>query len=364
MFYRTWAEISTQNLIKNVNWLKKKANNAKIAAVLKADAYGHGLVPVARTIESEIDLIVVATLQEGVTLRDENIKPPILIIGPLIHEEELLTALEMDLIVSIAFIEQAKLLDRLAKSLDKLAKVHVQVDTGMNRTGVPYTIFQEFWNEITGLGNLKVVGVFSHFIASDTDPELTQIQHHRFLGCLNYIGLSDGITVHMANSASVITFPRAIFDMIRPGISVYGWAPARSLSNSFNVLPAMTVKSRVLQVKLIKSGETVSYGPLYRANSNQWVATVGIGYADLIPRGASNRGYLLIRNKKRKILGAVTMDLVMVEADESVRVGDEVVVLGRQGDEFITVHDIAEWANTIPYEVLVRLGKRVKRVYF
>ena len=363
MIYRTWAEISTQNLLKNIDWLKKKTGNRKIAPVVKADAYGHGLVPVAKVIDNEIDVFVVATIEEGVTLVEEGVKSPILVIGPLWHEEELLTALNKGLIVTIAFVEQAELLNRLAKIHQRLARVHIQVDTGMNRTGVPYTSFQKFWDVVSQFDNLQIEGIYSHFIASESDPELTRTQYLRFRKCLEYIGTRDKMIVHMANSAAIITFPEAQFDMIRPGISIYGWGDIPSLSENSGVSPVMTVKSRVLQVKKIKKGETVSYGPIYRAKRDQWVATVGIGYADLIPRSASNRAYILIRNKKRRILGAVTMDLVMVEADESVCVGDEAVVLGKQGDEVITVHDLADWSDTVPYEILVRVGQRVKRIY-
>lgn len=363
MIYRTWAEISTQNLLKNIDWLKKKAGNRKIAPVVKADAYGHGLVPVAKVIDNKIDVFVVATIEEGVKLVEAGVRSPVLVIGPLWHEEELLTALNKGLIVSIAFIEQAELLNKLAKLRRRQARVHIQVDTGMNRTGIPYTSFPKFWDAIKQLDNLQIQGIYSHFIASESDPELTRVQYLRFRRCLDYVSIRDKLVVHMANSAAIITFPEAIFDMIRPGIFVYGWASLPSLSEDSKVLPVMTVKSRVLQVKKIKRGETVSYGPIYRAKRDQWVATVGIGYADIIPRSASNRAYILIRNKKRRILGAVTMDLVMVEADESVCVGDEAVVLGKQGDEFITVHDLANWSDTVPYEILVRVGQRVKRIY-
>ncbi len=361
---RVWAEVSLEALRKNFRWIQNLVgSDVKIASVLKANAYGHGAVVIAKALDREAALFVVATLEEAVELDEAGVQTPILIIGPLWHPEEWETAVSRGFRISIGHLEQLQALVQWLPQSPKEAVVHLQVDTGMNRTGIQVEEMDAAVTLLSSTPKVRWEGVYSHFVASDLNPTLTREQFERFQEVLKAIPNPSRLLRHMVNSAALVTFREGFLDMVRPGISLYGWAPHPSLSAKFALHPVMQIRARVLQVKKVQPGRGIGYGPLYRTTKETWVATLGIGYADGFPRSATNRAEVLIRGKRRRVLGSVTMDLVMVEVDPDVQVGDVATILGRDGDQWITVHDLATWAGTIPYEILVRVGPRVRRVY-
>ncbi len=361
---RVWAEISLKNLQRNLQWIQQRIGpGVRIAPVLKANAYGHGAVHVAQGLDGKVALFVVATLEEALELQEAGIQTPILIIGPLWHPTEWEAAVEHQFRISIGHVEQLQRLAEWLRQQKKNAVVHLQVDTGMNRTGVLLPEVDAAIQILTSSPFLKWEGIYSHFVASDLNPAFTREQFDRFQKVLQKIPPNIQLVRHMANSAALVTLRESHLDMVRPGLALYGWCPHPSLSPQYAVWPVMQIRARVLQVKTVPAGQGIGYGPLYRTQKEIRVATLGIGYADGFPRSATNRAEVLIHGKRRKVLGSVTMDLIMVEVDETVKVGDIATILGKDGDEWITVHDLATWAGTIPYEILVRVGPRVQRIY-
>lgn len=325
-------------------------------AVVKADAYGHGAVPVARAVlEAGASSLAVATAEEGVELRRAGMTAPILVLTDLLPERLVLAA-EHRLEVTAHSIPSAK---RIAANQD--LKAHLKVNTGMNRWGVE----PDEVGEACKILGTQLAGVYTHLASADSDKENTERQLALFDAVLATQGFG-GVLVHTANSAGTLWHPSSHHDCVRPGIALYGLHPKGDEGDPADedLRPALTLKSYVAGVRRLSPGEGVSYGLTFRAEEPMFAATVPVGYAEGYPRILSNRSEALVRGERRRILGRVTMDACVFEVDGGVKVGDEVVLLGEQGSQSIRAEELARWADTINYEVTTGVNKeRVERSY-
>ena len=339
----------------------------ELIAIVKADAYGHGAVPVARAAtEAGATRLGVALVEEGVELRAAGLGVPILTLTefpPGSEGEALRAGLTPTLYTTAALARLA------AAAGGRPLSAQVKVDTGMHRVGVPWEVAAAFVGEVVRAG-VRVEGLWTHLAdAEDPGDPFTGVQLERFLGVLGEVraaGIAPGL-VHAANSAGRLARPDAWFDAVRVGLALYGVPPGPGVDDearSLGLRPALSLRSGVSFVKRLPAGEAVSYGLTHRLDRDATVATVPVGYADGYPRALSNRGDALIRGRRRRVIGSVTMDQLLVDcADDAVGVGDEVTLLGRQGDEEVTAAELAERAGTIPYEIVCRIGVRVPREY-
>ncbi|MDJ0812010.1 MAG: alanine racemase, partial [Desulfobacterales bacterium] len=353
--------------------------SARLMAVVKADGYGHGAEAVARTaLANGADMLAVARIDEGVQLRRAGIDAPILVMGPTFpgFTDRII---DYDLIQGVTSLASARELAARAVQRKAVIPVHIKVDSGMGRLGlVPdcgapgrdarLPAVEEV-RALSHLDGLRLEGIFTHFAAADeTDKSFAELQldiFSTFLDRLSRAGIDCGLR-HAANSAAVIDLPRAHLDAVRPGIALYGLYPSRAVDLSkVELRPALALKSRILQVKEVPAGFPVSYGMTWQAPCATRIATVATGYADGIQRRLSNRGRMLVHGVEVPIVGRVCMDLIMLDvgAVEGVAVGDEVVIIGRQGDAEISADTVADLLDTINYEVVFTNFARVPRRY-
>lgn len=342
--------------------------NTRVLAVVKSDAYGHGMIPVARTLESEgVDYLGVFELEEGLELRKAGCKVPILIMMGLMLDE-VSAVVKHDLTPTLFQLEIAKELSRISAEQDKATPVQVKVDTGMTRLGVFPEDLQDFLRQLVALKGIRLEGIFSHFaVADQPDEPFTDQQIRSFLeaveGYRQVLGFQGA--VHIANSGALLGKKGLGFGMIRPGILLYGSPPAQGLAGADSFKPVMTFRSRVIQVKTVPKGTSVSYGRTYTTQESRTIATIPVGYDDGYSRLLSNNGEALIRGQRAPVVGRVCMNLTMLDVTrvEGVAVGDEVVLLGAQDKERITAEEIAARIGTISYEVYCTIGQSNRRVY-
>lgn len=370
-FKRVYAKINLDNIVKNVNSLMANTKKGtKALAVIKTDAYGHGDVAVAKAVYDKVSYYAVATIMEAVNLRKNGIDKPILILGYVdASEYDLLIENEIDAVVFDE--ETAQNLSDMAKKLNKTAYCHIKVDTGMRRIGLePDEKGLETVKKIVSKENVCARGIFTHFAASD---ELDKTSAERQLDKFNHFVDSlekDNIRfeyVHCSNSAAIIDMPQANKDMVRLGISLYGMYPSDEVNKEkVKLYPALELKSFVTMVKTLEKGERISYGGTFTTKQTTKVATVCTGYGDGYLRNLSNKGYVLIHGKKAPIVGRVCMDQFMVDVTDidDVKRGDEVTLIGKDGDKCITVEEMAKLAGTFNYEFVCDLNKRIPRVYY
>ncbi|MCL1912006.1 MAG: alanine racemase [Leptospirales bacterium] len=374
----TWAEIDLDSLGHNVRELRKKINpDVGMMIAVKADAYGHGASQVSRAaFKNGASFLAVARIEEAVKLRADKIDAPMLLLGHC-RPEYVGPVLDMDVRVSVNSMEDAESLSAAASAIGKNLQVHVKVDTGMGRLGIlsaglssaPGENPAENIKKIAAMPRLELEGIFTHFASADSgDRSSAEAQTARFLAILKDI---DGAGlrvkyVHAANSAAAINMPHAHFSMTRPGIAVYGLPPFDGYDKTgMELRPVMSMKSRVVQLKKVGAGFHVSYGGTHITEKDTVIATVPVGYADGYNRHLSNKGIMLVRGQRARVVGRVCMDLAMLDVGHipSVALGDEVVVFGRQGDEYIGADELASLAGTISYEIITAVSPRVKRVY-
>lgn len=361
-----WAEIDLKAILHNLAQIRKiVGENVKIMAVVKADAYGHGLEKVAKAISAQEDVYFgVSSVEEGVRLREAGIKAPIInLLAPL--PEDIETMVRFDITPIIANGEIVEILDREGKKQGKIPKVHIKIDTGMGRLGIKPDSAVDFLQKVKGHQNIFIEGIYTHFASADSDIEFTKYQLDVFLKIVEDLE-KNGIHIplkHSANSSAILSLPSSHLGMVRPGIALYGINPSQN--NSVKLHPAMSVKARVLQVKELPAGHSISYGRTYILSRNSRVAVIGIGYAQGLPRALSNKGNVLINGKRAPILGVVCMDQCVVDVTDcgDVKLGDEAVILGRQGNEEISAWELANLCGTIPYEILTSLGHQLPRIY-
>jgi alanine racemase len=353
---RTWAEIDLGALRHNVRALKRRAPGARLMAVVKADAYGHGSVPVSlAALEAGADSLAVVTVEEGAELRRAGATAPILVFTDLLPEK-LPLAEEYRLVVTAHSLASAR---RIAARSN--LEAHLKVNTGMNRWGVEPSEAGEA-RKILGP---QLTGVYTHFASADRDEEATRRQIGAFEAVLAAHPFG-GALVHAANSAATLWHPRSHYDCVRPGVALYGLHPAGDAGDvaEEGLRPAMALKSYVADVRRLEPGDGVSYGLTFRAEEPMLAATVPVGYAEGYRRALSGKGEALIRGERRRLLGRVTMDACVFAADASVEVGDEVVLIGQQDGGRVTAEELGLRANTINYEVTTGVNpRRVERSY-
>lgn len=368
----SWAEIRLADIAYNIAQLRRCiGRNVLFMAVVKADGYGHGAYRVAETaIDAGTRWLGVATAKEGVELRDKGINAPIIVLGGIMpYEAEDVVAFH--LCQTVFTLDVARALSDVSVRQGKNADVHIKVDTGMGRVGVrPGAELEQLIEGLMKLPGINITGMFTHFAESDAgDKAFTKHQLSLFCQAVNQVkAMGVGpLILHAANSAAIIDCPDAHFDMVRGGISIYGYYPSDKIDNPQRVdlRPALSWKARVVYVKDAPAGTSISYGRTFTTQRSSKIATVSAGYADGYRRQLSNKGYVLIRGSRAPVIGRVCMDQFMVDITDipDVAIGDEVVLIGRQGDEIITADDLAELCDTISYEILTSIGPRVPRIY-
>jgi len=362
----TWAEVDLGRLVGNLEAIRKAVTPAKVMLVAKANAYGHGLVEVAKALAGRVDMIGVAVLEEGILLRELGITAPIIVLGG-IWGDQVPQYLRHDLTLTASSVERLEQIDATAGEMKVRARVHLKIDTGMERIGIHYYNAHLLQEAALRCGNVEVEGIYSHFANADA-PDLVhaRLQLERFNEVLRFYerhSLPMPMR-HMANSAAVLQLPESHFDMVRPGIMLYGVYPAPTVPRTIPVRPALAWKSRVVYFKVVRPGHPVSYGSTWQSDHEVRLVTVPVGYGDGYFRGMSNRAQVLLRGKKYPQVGRICMDQMMVNIEwDSAYNGDEVVLMGEAGDQVITAEDLAAWAGTIPYEILTNINTRVPRVY-
>lgn len=337
-------------------------------AVVKANAYGHGSVTVSRTaLEQGCSYLAVARIDEAVELRKAGIEAPILVFGGFSHDDAYFIP-RFDIEATVFDETGLRQLSAAAKQAGQPVRVHVKIDTGMGRLGVAWQEALSFIRQLQKYKELLLQGIYSHFATADSlDKSYAQLQLERFKACLETLR-AQGVEIpikHIANSGAILDMPDSYFDMVRPGIMMYGYYPTPETTQSVPLQPAMTLQTQVMQVKTLERGESVSYGRLFIAKEKTRVATLPIGYADGYNRLLSNCGEVLIHGKRFPVVGRVCMDLIMVDvsSDSTVHSGDEAVLFGEQTGQRITVESICEKLHTIPYEVTCWVAKRVPRIH-
>ena len=364
----TVAEIDLGSLEFNYERLQKRVpKGVRLLAVVKADAYGHGAIPISRKLESlGVEYLGVAIPDEAVELRKGGVKAPILILGG-IYGGDVDQIFRFNLTPVVFRKDLLQVLSKEAERRRKRVRVHLKVDTGMGRLGIPFSLWPAFLKEVKRFPKIQVEGILSHFSMTDEEEGFTQQQWKEFeeaAAMAREMGISFQY-LHMANSANLTKYPSCSGNLVRPGIMLYGAYPSPTFRNLIRLKPIMTLKTRIHFLKRVSPGTKISYGGTFVTKRESLIATLPIGYGDGYSIHLSNKGEVLIRGKRAPVVGKVCMDFTVVDVTDlpNVSVGDEVVLIGRQGRERITADEIAEKVNSISYEVFCSIGKRVPRVY-
>lgn len=360
----TRAVIEVDAIVHNLHTLRAVAPHSRIMAILKADAYGHGVARVARLLTQHgVRAFAVAYLEEGIALRQHGIEGMILVLGA-IADYQIQHFIENDLDLTASSPYKAERISKVAQAIGRPARVHFKIDTGMRRIGVRRENALNFITQACALPGLCPVGLFSHFAGADHDPKLTEQQLQELLEIraeLQRRGIE--LQTHLANSAAILSYPASHLDLIRPGIALYGCRPKADMDDA-GLRPAMHIESQVAFVKGIRKGQGVGYGHLWHAPEDGWLATIPVGYGDGYPRRLSNRAELLIKGRRYPVVGAISMDQCTVWLKkERCEVGEAVVLMGRQGQAKIDAWELAAHAETIAYEILCGWTGRVPRIY-
>jgi len=367
---RCWAEIDLAALERNLRLIRASLPpHMRYVAVVKADAYGHGLPQtVARLMHAGADLFAVANVSEAEAIRELGPGWPILLLSPLLPEEDRYLA-ELDLAATVSTEDEVARFDAVGRAAGRPVSVHMKIDTGMGRLGVWHERAPELYLKIREAGHVRLAGVFTHFSSPDDDPAFTSEQRRRFLAVLqNCEGLPlRDIFIHADNSAGIETLPGGSpFNAVRVGLLQFGVLPhPNSLLAQVHTEPVFSFHTRVGIVKDLPGGTSISYGRTHTLSRDSRVAVLTAGYGDGLPRAASNRAQVLVRGRRCPVLGRVTMDQTVVDATDvpGVESGDEVVLVGRQQGEEISLSEFSRWADTIPWETLCSVTKRVPRIY-
>ena len=361
-----WIEIDLGQFKNNVALIRKHIGKRLFCLPVKANAYGHGLRAISHAaVEAGIDYLGVAHLAEGIQLRQENIAIPILVLGA-IHEDQIASLIDFDLEFTISSKFKADLVAKRCENLKKKCRVHLEVDTGMQRTGVRCSTAKSLYEHLKRLECFSIVGVYSHLASSDhpNDP-IAQNQIATFSSFLrDPIFAGEPLIRHMANSGGNSFFPDAHLDMVRPSLLSFGYIPDNAPHSFQEIHPCFSLKAKVSYFKVVEAKQGIGYGHTHITSKQTRIVTIPVGYGDGYLRSLSNQSSVLIRGKKYPIVGAICMDQFMVDVgQDEVYVGDEVVLIGKQGSEEITLTDIAKKCGTIPYEILCLFNNRLPRLY-
>ncbi|MEO0457245.1 MAG: alanine racemase [Cyanobacteria bacterium P01_A01_bin.114] len=370
---RAWVEISLAAVQHNVGQFKAHlAPGAELMAVVKADAYGHGAVTVATTaLQAGATWLGVATVPEGIELRQAGLQAPILVMGAVNHPEEVRAIATWQLQPTLVTPKQALVFsDTLSDSFSgqpPLLPVHLKLDTGMSRLGCDWQQAVAFVDFVGRLPNLQVASLYSHLATADSpDPAIMHVQHQRFEHAIAALRQQDLLPakLHLANTAATLSEAALHYDRVRVGLGLYGLSPAPHLSTVLDLRPALEVKARITHLKTLDAGAGISYGHSFVTPRQMQVAVVGIGYADGVPRQLSNQMQVLINGQRVNQVGAITMDQLMLDVSDldALQEGDRVTLLGRQGDQVITADDWANATGTISWEILCGFKHRLPRI--
>lgn len=368
---RVRADVDLDAIHHNLSLAKSVINkDTQLMAVIKADGYGHGANQIAKYCDDVIDRYAVAIPEEGIDLRKAGFTKPINLLG-YTHPTQYEDVINYDLIPAIFTLDMAKTLSQKALSMNKTVKIHIKLDTGMSRIGFADNEKSvDVIKEISLLPNLEVDGIFSHFARADEkDKSVARSQFERFTNFVNKLK-SEGLEIpncHISNSAAIMELSDMNLQIVRSGIITYGLYPSEEMNKeNFKIIPAMELKSQVSFVKTLKAGTPVGYGGTYVTDKETVIATIPVGYADGYPRSLSNKGRVIIKGQSAPIVGRVCMDQFMVDVTciEGVKQGDEVTLMGKEGEEFISCEELSGLAGSFNYEFVCNISKRVPRVYY
>jgi alanine racemase len=363
----TRVEVNLKSLTQNFGAIKSYIGSTKVMPILKANAYGHGLVRVAQLYEElKADYLGVAVVEEGILLREKGIKMPILVLGG-IWGNQIPLFLKHNLSITASSIDKLKQIDDTAEQMKIKAVVHLKIDTGMERLGVHYYNAEKFLDAAYKCKNIFIEGIYSHFATAEyEDLTFAKLQLEKFNKVFEFFNKHSikSPLRHIANSSAILQLPEANLDIVRPGIMLFGVYPSEKVKKTIEIKPALSWKSLVVYFKVIKAGSGVGYGLTYKPEHNIRAVTIPVGYGDGYFRSLSNKGLVLINGKKYPVIGNVSMDQIVVNIEnDSAYNSDEVILLGSDGKNSITAEDLAKWAGTIPYEILTNINTRVPRIY-
>lgn len=365
----TVAVIHLNAISRNIRAIQRKIGKKRhVMAVVKARGYGHDMVEAARAaIQGGAAELGVATVDEAVELRAQGIRLPILMLGPVFRSDAEVVVRKR-ISVALGSLDLARSLDRAAQRQGRRASVHVKIDTGMGRFGFWHEEWKKVLPELVRYAHLRFDGLFTHFSDSDgKSPSYTKWQLRNFRSVLEqcqHVNFRPG-KIHAANSGAILQHPEAYFDLVRPGITVFGLYPTPVVERTVVLHPAMTLLSRIVMIRNVGKGRYTSYGRTFKAPRRMLIATVPIGYGDGYPRSLSNRGVMIVRGRRVPIVGRVCMDQVLLDVTRVPRaeVGDEVLIYGKKGTAHLPIEEVAETIGTIPNEIVCEVGERVPRVY-
>jgi alanine racemase len=368
-FRPVYIEINLKDLASNLKNIKRKlGDGVELLAVVKADGYGHGAYEVSRiALKNGAGSLGVAFLEEGIELRDKGIKTTILILCPEFYGREK-NIVEYNLQSAVTDLGFVRALSSEAEKQNKIAEIFLKIDTGMRRYGIEPSLALDFVRRMKKLKNIKLKGIMSQFSTTEEkDKDFARIQLSLFKKTVKQIEEFNGgkLIRSIANSGAVLELPQSHFDQVRVGILMYGIYPSENLPKRVEVNPVMSLKSKIIQIKEVNKGTSVGYGRSFITKRKTRIGTVPLGYADGYPRLLSNRGEVLIKGKRAPIIGRVCMDAFMVDLTfiPDVKIGEEVILLGKQGKGEIDAQQIGNWAGSFSYEIVSRMGKRLPRVY-
>jgi len=370
-FGRIWAEINLDALHHNLEQVKRLAGRRKLMVAVKADAYGHGLHEIGEELGGKVDAFGVASVEEGKALRDAGVKDTTIIVLSPVPYDCIPDLFADRLVPSVTELEFARRVSAEAARRNLGVPVHVEVDTGMGRTGVSAESALSFIRDVAGLPGLTLAGVFTHFPSADSDIRFTESQlaaYRALLSRLEAAGIK-GFLRHAANTAGILNVFESHLDMLRPGLVIYGILPESYASGrrhtDLDLKPVMSLRSRVVNLRDLPAGHSVSYERHYFTSRPSRIAVITAGYGDGYPYALTNAGKAIVRGRRASIVGNVCMDLSMLDVTDvpDVAIGDPVTLFGTENGDTITVNELASWAETIPYDIICRVSPRVPRVY-
>lgn len=361
-----WIEIRPDRLKQNLQTLRREAGpKTGILAVVKANAYGHGLIETAKTLDGQVEYLGVSSIREALDLKEHGLQTPVFLFGRLLSSE-IPVVLRDGITLSVSSLEEASEISEISLSLNRRTPVHVKVDTGMGRLGMPYRSAVKNIERIKELAGIELEGLYTHFPTSETPDGFATQQVYDFSLLLQALE-AKGIRFtyrHAANSGGILNIKTPVFNLARPGLSLYGIYPDRSLHDLITLRPILSLKSRMIFLKHLQPGQSVGYGRDFVAKQPSVIATLPVGYSHGYPFRLSNRAYVLYQGKPCPVAGRVSMDYLCIDVTPThPKIGDEVTLLGQDGQERITAENLADWAGTIPYEIVTQLAAHLPRFY-
>ncbi len=364
----TIAKINLANLAHNFLAIKKLVGRTKIMAMVKADAYGHGMIPIAqRLITSGVDYLGVAFVEEGIALRQAGVLTPVLVTGGILGKQ-FANFLDYNLEITLSSVYKLAELESVCQQKNKIAQVHLKIDTGMERIGIHSENASQLIDRAINSKWIEIKGVYSHFACADqVGSNFTKLQLEKFLNVVDYFkkqNYRSPVLMHLANSAALDTCPESFLDLVRPGIFLYGCYPENHFQSSLELRPVLSLETKVVYFKVIPANTGVSYSHSWKSTKQTRIVTLPIGYGHGYSRALANRADVLIHGKRCQLVGNICMDQLMVDlGDHQAYVDDSVVLIGQDGDQRITVEKLAELSGTISYEILTNLKSRIPRIY-